>query len=377
MSQVRNYFQGLNTLRAIAAISVLVGHVELIKQSKGFPNLLHLNYFLHSSGHTGVVLFFVLSGFLITYLLLKEQKETNTISFKTFYAKRILRVWPLYFLIILLSVLIFQYFPSALTWLLCLTIFPNVSHALDLTWKVSPQLWSIGVEEQFYLVHPFIVSKLKKWLFLFLVLFFGVYTFLPQIIICSIQPSIEVESFLRNFFYGSKYNCMALGGICAILQMKYSSQLSQLFKSKFVAISCFLIPLLFWLMPFPIYLNDTIQICLTKIEVTQEVFAVLFGILILAVANNSFLANLIDLKFANYLGKISYGIYMFHWIIILLVIQVLGSYLKTDYFTGNILLYVISIGLTFLISGLSFKYFENRFLKIRDKMVHKRKLENQ
>lgn len=369
MQKTATYFQGLNSLRAIAALSVLVGHVELMKYNNGLPNLLSIDYFKYSSGHTGVVLFFVLSGFLITYLLLKEQKETSKISFKTFYAKRMLRVWPLYFLIILLSVIIFQYSPSLTTWVLCLTIFPNVAHALDLPWAVSPQLWSIGVEERFYLIHPFLVRFLKKKLLIFLVLFFGVYTFLPQIIICYLHPNASTELFLRNFFYGSKYNCMALGGICAILQMNYSERLASIFKNRILAGILFFGPILYWLFPSPLYLNDTVQICLTKLDVTQELFSVLFGIQILVVVNNSFISNLIKVKILDYLGKISYGIYMFHWIIILLLIHALYPILKTNYSTGNFTLYALSIGLTIGVSALSFHYFENIFLRIRNKMV--------
>ena len=370
MSKIATFFHGLNSLRAIAALSVLIGHIELIKHQNGLPNLLSWDYFKYSSGHTGVVLFFVLSGFLITYLLLKEQQETSRISFKEFYLKRLLRVWPLYFLIIVLSVLIFQYSPSITTWVLCLTIFPNVAHAMDLSWSVSPQLWSIGVEEQFYLVHPFLVRYLKKWLFLFLVVFFVGYTFLPQIIVCYMQPSASTEGFLRNFFYGSKYNCMALGGIIAILQMNYSSRISKVFQNNILSIFLFVLPFVFWLFPFPIYLNDTVQICLTKVDVTQEVFAVLFAVQILVVINNIVVSKLITLRILDYLGKISYGIYMFHWLIILLIIQLLSPLLKENYATGNLVLYIMSFGLTILVSALSFKYFESIFTRIRNKIMN-------
>jgi len=372
MSTAKNYFQGLNSIRAIAALVVLIGHVELIKSEYKLPNLLHLDYFKYTSGQTGVVLFFVLSGFLITYILLQEQKQKNAISLRAFYAKRILRVWPLYFVILILSLIIFQYHPSATALLLCLLIFPNISHALGLSWEVSPQLWSIGVEEQFYLVHPLLVGVLKKYLLWFLILFFGAWTLTPQFIICTFEPSAEVENFIRNFAYGSKYNCMALGGICAILQMKYAGFFVRIFRNNLVALILVLIPFTFWFIAYPVYLNDLAQICYTKIEVTQEIFAILFGILILVIANNDFIARLFSFRWMDYLGKISYGIYMYHWIVILLVLKFIFPIFESSYAWANTILYGLSIAFTILISALSFHYFESIFMRIRDKLVAKK-----
>ena len=67
------YLKGLDTLRALASLIVVWGHIELIKQQKGLPNLLGSNFYL-PSGRLSVILFFVLSGFLITYLLVKNEE---------------------------------------------------------------------------------------------------------------------------------------------------------------------------------------------------------------------------------------------------------------------------------------------------------------
>ena len=124
MSKTRVYFPGLNGLRFFAAVAVIFTHIELIKKFLGYGShwldLEKLSYstpleavfrreiswvtpFISNSGPIGVVFFFVLSGFLITYLLFVEKETTGVIRIKEFYMRRILRIWPLYFLIFILG----------------------------------------------------------------------------------------------------------------------------------------------------------------------------------------------------------------------------------------------------------------------------------
>src|SRR5574337_816257 len=93
------YFPGFNGVRFFAAILVLVDHTELFRSYIGFDTFWADNFSSHL-GALGVTIFFVLSGFLITYLLLCERKEFNTINIRDFYLRRILRIWPLYYLIL-------------------------------------------------------------------------------------------------------------------------------------------------------------------------------------------------------------------------------------------------------------------------------------
>ena len=84
----RVYFKGLDGLRAIGALSVFFGHIELLKSDFSIPNLLHLPFYKYTSGHLGVILFFVLSGFLITYILLNEKLAEQRISLKNFFIRK-------------------------------------------------------------------------------------------------------------------------------------------------------------------------------------------------------------------------------------------------------------------------------------------------
>src|SRR5262245_16271974 len=101
----RIYFRNLNGLRFIAALLVIIHHIEQLKYIFGMPNNFSSS-FVQIIGELGVILFFVLSGFLITYLLLEEEKRTDTIAVRNFYLRRILRIWPLYFLIVIIALAI-------------------------------------------------------------------------------------------------------------------------------------------------------------------------------------------------------------------------------------------------------------------------------
>src|SRR5262249_31635128 len=96
----RVYFPGLNTLRFLAAFSVLIQHTESCPELFGLGNKVILGH-LCLTGHDSVGLFFVLSGFLITYLLLTEQGHTGRVRVGKFYLRRALRIWPLYYLTVL------------------------------------------------------------------------------------------------------------------------------------------------------------------------------------------------------------------------------------------------------------------------------------
>ena len=80
---------------------IILFHAEDIKIRRGRETVSIISHFF-SGGDLVVSIFFVLSGFLITYLLFKEQQSTDTIDVKTFYKRRVLKIWPLYYLILLI-----------------------------------------------------------------------------------------------------------------------------------------------------------------------------------------------------------------------------------------------------------------------------------
>ena len=105
------FFKGLNELRGVAALAVVFHHIELYKHREHGKSLFDgYGYaFIEGLGKNSVYLFFVLSGFLITYLLLTELKLKGNIDAFKFYLRRVLRIWPLYYLITILSFFVFPF----------------------------------------------------------------------------------------------------------------------------------------------------------------------------------------------------------------------------------------------------------------------------
>lgn len=346
------YIKGLDGLRAIASISVVIGHIELTKKNRGLENVYQ---YVEHWGHLGVVLFFVLSGFLITTLLVKEKTEKKKINIRNFYMRRILRVWPLYFLILVLSALIFQYSPSWFTLLLCSTIFPNIAHAFQLGWNVSPQIWSIGVEEQFYLFWPSLLKlniKIILWFCILLILFLPIAPHGIQFILNRFGYPEETLKAVNDLFQVLSFNSMATGALASILYYSPKNTLKPLLaKSAFLA---------------PIFVFGPFVIWILGVHfgmLNMPIYSVLFGITILYIAEGHGL-KLFESNVFSFLGKISYGTYMYHWIIMLLMFELITP---TNEIGNNIMLYLSILGLTLIVSYLSFRYVERFFLSLRSR----------
>lgn len=345
------YLKGLDGLRAVAALSVVIGHIELTKMNRGIDNKFH---WVENWGHLGVILFFVLSGFLITTLLLKEKKERNSISIKQFYVRRILRVWPLYFIILILSAILFSYQPKALTLVLCGTIFPNIAHAFQLGWAVSPQIWSIGVEEQFYLFWPSLL-RTKPVIFIticiLLVVGLPIAPHILQFILNKLSYSSDSLRIVEKIFEVLTFDAMAIGALLSILYFSPKKKIQNLIsRYSFSSILFVPLPFILWFSGFSFgFINTTI-------------YSMLFGIMILYLISG-FGASFFEWKPIKYLGKISYGIYMYHWIIMLLAFNLFSD---TKLITTPII-HIIILVTTIVIASFSFYYVEGYFLKLKRK----------
>ncbi len=170
------FFPNLNGLRFVAASLVMIGHTQDWKSFYGLNSVASVPFF-SKIGSLGVTLFFVLSGFLITYLLLAEKSTYGTINIKKFYLRRVLRIWPLYYLILIIGLFIlskvaFFVLPGAPKSLqehyhlqiLLFLILPNISQVAFTFVPYVAQTWSIGVEEQFYFIWPIILKHFKNHL---------------------------------------------------------------------------------------------------------------------------------------------------------------------------------------------------------------------
>jgi len=147
----RGQIPGLDGLRAVAVSLVLLVHAE---QTPGFPDWLRA---ISHHGHVGVDVFFVISGFLITTLLVRELDRTGKVNLQRFYVRRSLRIIPAY-LALLAAVALCEYIGkfhlSTRDWMTALTYTTNtVYHP---SWELA-HTWSLAVEEHFYLLWPFVL----------------------------------------------------------------------------------------------------------------------------------------------------------------------------------------------------------------------------
>lgn len=363
--QNKLFFGGLNELRAFAALAVVFHHIELYKHRLNISSLydIHLiNNFVENLGKNGVYVFFVLSGFLITYLLLEEKSITGKISISKFYGRRILRIWPLYFIILgigfFLLPLVYKTFPNFFegqkfynerienlvygkNLLLFVFFFSNVALQTFGPVAGAAQSWSVSVEEQFYFIWPWIVKFFSNILGIVLLLIIIVIT----VINYKINSFVSFP-YLQAFLSSFNIDFMAIGGIVAIIYRNYKDMVQQLMTNKIV-IALILFSILFHLF----------------FEISHITLGLSFGLLILL-----FIENNIQIKLFSVLGKWSYGIYMYHPLVMYFSFSLVDQ-MNIKSLTGvNLVYYILIIGITVLLSYFSYQYIELYFLRLKHKV---------
>lgn len=391
MSTKSIYFPGLNGLRFFAAFAVIITHVELMKKYAGFDNLWvdsgksfagapvnsvingethFLSPLVAESGPLGVVFFFVLSGFLITYLLFAEKAQEGKISIAGFYMRRILRIWPLYFLIFLVGFFVLPHFEwfyvrgqsESLSenfmgnfWSYLFFV-PNLAYSMYMAVPNIGQSWSIGVEEQFYLIWPLLLVLFRNSLRVILV--FTATFILLKICVLLFFAGTEFEA-LRKFLAMSKLECMSIGGFGAWLVFNNKEKWLAILYSKWIQwLAIIAIPTLVYLTPR--VLQNGIHL----------VYALCFLIIILNVSFGPKSIVRCNGRVWTFLGKISYGIYMYH----LMVIVFLIALLRNCGIEGrnldpllNFALYVGAVLVTVGVAYISYEFFEKKWIHAKRK----------
>lgn len=143
-----DHLPSLDGLRALSILFVLLGHLN------GTRGFLHLNLGIGDYAHLGVVVFFVISGFLITRLMLSEHSKAGHVSLKLFYARRALRLLPAAYVFIACVCLLWAigsvHLQATDIWHAATY---TVNYLPGRSWQIG-HLWSLSVEEQFYLIWP-------------------------------------------------------------------------------------------------------------------------------------------------------------------------------------------------------------------------------
>ena len=362
----RYYRPELDWLRLLAFTTVFWFHAlpydtpQLV--GMGMPEPLAAYVFapmLRAGGH-GVVLFFVLSSFLISELLIRERERTGTVHVKWFYVRRILRIWPLYFLLLALAAPAEHFlFGHPVSFFASMFVF-------GLNWYVAyvreymshtSHLWTVSIEEQFYLVWPHVVRHARPRRFVLLMLAMYAVAFAYRTVyvsLCPADPNLAVVVRCNTLM---RLDMFALGGLLACLFHYRPFTLPPVSRVTLLLIAF----LLYWIVGM-------------EPSGGYQGAATLWSYPVLGVSSVLCLAAFLaapplvrmawPLRVCTYLGKISYGLYMWHHPAILLSYRILpnGPELEAGPVASRCLLAAV---LTLVVSIASYELFEKPFLRLK------------
>ncbi|MDB5119530.1 MAG: acyltransferase [Sphingobacteriales bacterium] len=359
------YFRNLDGLRFLCFLSVFASHSLHTSNPDVVSNIFYRIIVdgIFNNGYLGVNFFFVLSGFLITYLLIIEKQETGKINILNFWMKRMFRIWPLYFICIIYGFIIYPYIkgllgegktglPDVSFYLLFMSNFDIIKNGLPDSTQLGV-LWSISVEEQFYLVWPLILFMLpiKRYWIVFTV-----------IIICSLIFRAVYNDDLSHYFH--TLSCMsdlAIGGLGAWLMQQ------DRFKKVITNLDIRYIIL--------VYISFAVCFMFRK-EILSEVFILriferliisIFIVLIILEQNYSVSSfyKMGNFKRISSLGLTTYGMYMLHIIFFVILVKASKLIKLGDNYFVVLWIPILSLILTVVFSKISYNVFEKPFLGLR------------
>jgi peptidoglycan/LPS O-acetylase OafA/YrhL len=371
INQKKLFFPNLDALRFFCFLSVFLFHSFFTKYEylKNTSTYYFFKKSLFGNGNLGVNFFFVLSGFLITYLLIEEKLSKKKIDVVNFWIRRILRIWPLFFFCVIFGFIIFPvvktYFGQTPNENADPVYYLTFTNNFDFIRKGLPDssvlgvLWSIAIEEQFYLIWPVIllILPVKHYMKFFFI------TILISLIFRALYPD-------PMFYEHHTLSCMGdltIGAAGAYLsrQPKFLSKIEHLNRFSIILIYASFFIVFFFREEF----FDTGY----YIKIFDRVIIACIMLLIILEQNfskNSFY-KMSNFKIASKLGVISYGLYCLHFIGILITITI-SEKLHINESLWSVLLIepIAAIVITIILSKLSYRFFESPFLRLKEKFAY-------
>jgi peptidoglycan/LPS O-acetylase OafA/YrhL len=355
---VKNRIPSLDGMRAVSILMVVLAHgVETFPASWRDP--VSQYFFPFFSGRLGVRIFFVISGFLITTLLLKELRKTNSIDLKKFYLKRIFRIFPAFYaylgfvsLLCLFNILNID--PGRLVSASLFLV--NYSHLWISTtskdyWFIG-HLWTLCIEGQFYLLFPLILMNGEKR------------TRMITLSLIILVPVIRVLSYLllpsqRNYStitFHTAIDPILIGAMAAMLQGRYQfERLSKVMTNSAISMSF----ILFLFVVSPLIERSSLSgTYMNSVGITLSSILIVFVMLWLIRKPETLIGKMMNSPVFIYLGQRSYSLYLWQ--------QLFQTPSINLTFTG---MFPLNFLLTFLMAELSYRLVETRFLKMRPKPV--------
>lgn len=343
------YFKGLNGVRAIASLIVVVSHVD---QFSELFQIKSIGFYEHGMGGLAVDMFFVLSGFLITYLLFLEKNKVGKVEIKKFYLRRIFRIWPIYYLSIALSLLLIsvKIIPSVEDLWASVGYYsffmPNVAFVLNLSISSITPLWSVGVEEQFYLLWPHIINRSVNYLRVFIGFYLS-WMILKLALYIFASPASSAYELIAY----TRLNILCIGAMGAYLVHSKHWFLNIVYRKEAQIISWGI--LVYSVLVKPLHVFSFFD---------SDLNAIFYLVIILNVATNTRSLLSLDNTIMNFLGRISYGMYVYHSIIIFLVSQL---FIRYHFSANHAVVYALIVAATIILSAFSYYYFEKWFLTLK------------
>lgn len=346
------YYPSLNGWRAIAITLVVLGHAKATTtNNSAYHNFAQT--FIYEN--LGVRIFFVLSGFLITSLLIKEYIKTNSINVRKFFLKRILRIFPVLYIYLLCILIVNTVLKIDLNLdnFLGPVLYINNFNFFQGTW-LTGHTWSLAVEEQYYFIWPLLFSKFLKntWSFCIIMLLF-----LPILkIFWYYNPELKnltLEPFLANadaIFMGSFFSILSFKGFFTRKQRLWNNSVLFIISIIIIEIIYFFSSLGLYgpiLLPFGNFINNIL---------------IIYMIMNTLINTTSFIYKFLNLKYIVHIGVISYSLYMWQQLFIV----------PTDLYNGKLssfLIFPFNIVLALCAGQISYQVIEKFFQKIKEKFV--------
>jgi peptidoglycan/LPS O-acetylase OafA/YrhL len=345
------HYESLDGLRAFAILAVMVFHLPADGDLRG--------------GYLGVDVFFVLSGFLITSLLIGEIERSGRISLASFYMRRVLRLLPALFAVIAVAVVLATTVPGVagsamesetLKWLWATVFFVgNWPHTFDPNAQgLLQQTWSLAVEEQFYLIWPFV----------FLVAFARIRHFGAFFIVGAAAILLMIYSYglmlhgwsVNRIYFGTDTHCSGLIAGCAIAFLLASGRLptKPSVRRAFNLATIAGVLLLFAMMRLSNDVNAHVMVPCVSLAVIATAITVVNQI----VFPIRPLRAVLESRLFRWIGKRSYGLYIWH-------LPIYYSLFTVPFIVRHYLTYgaVILFGSSFIMAALSYRYLEQPIIK--------------
>lgn len=348
-------YPALTGIRGLAITLVLLYHLGINHY------LWQINSWL--SGRTGVDIFFVLSGFLISTLLIKEKISKNQISLKSFYIRRALRIIPVAYLFLIVTIILnelLRWNISIISFISSFLFFKNMPIAgIHDNW--TTHFWSLSVEEQFYLFFPLLIM----WIALDK-LFIFITTAITAILVFSLigvhhisddVPVLHAFSHLAMYVFWEGPFAILIGCLFSLLAFKGIIPGYRMRNSYLLSALLFVIAIMIRSRTF----------CFYSKYLSEFIFDILIGfIIMLSIKSVNLFTLLLNSRFFRLMATLSYSIYiwqqLFTWIPIRLSVPSSWALNPNIWFVLTDIIRLTGILLTAVIS---YYYFERKFLRLK------------